>query len=287
MLHSPARRRVSYARRPSRKAVLNKASPLAHGLELWFPCNEGVGQSFFDGVRQYKADFFGFARFDIREEGVVSRFSSAETSDAAFMDDDVPFSLSFWAAATTNGLNKSAVALRQGANVNESCRIRPFDTSGGGGVEVFYQGGTTITGITGAPTNGRMHLITFTTNAASRHILYINGIQAALDSGSRPGITAPTNFTIGAWRPGQEEFHAWLSDVCLWSREITADEVWSLYDPQTRWDLYWQPKPQILGGVTGAPPVFAPIAGPIFATHDADQIETAGFADDAPIAERV
>ena len=30
-----------------------------------------------------------------------------------------------------------------------------------------------------------------------------------------------------------------MADVRAWNRALTAAEVWQLYDPRTRWDLYY------------------------------------------------
>jgi hypothetical protein len=32
-----------------------------------------------------------------------------------------------------------------------------------------------------------------------------------------------------------------IADVRIYKRALSDAEVWALYDPRSRWDLYWQP----------------------------------------------
>jgi hypothetical protein len=44
------------------------------------------------------------------------------------------------------------------------------------------------------------------------------------------GIHGNTNFWIGQ-----------IAEIRIYNRALTDAEVWALYDPRSRWDLYWQP----------------------------------------------
>lgn len=35
--------------------------------------------------------------------------------------------------------------------------------------------------------------------------------------------------------------NAIIEDACVWDRALSANDVWSLYEPKTRWQLRWQP----------------------------------------------
>jgi hypothetical protein len=46
---------------------------------------------------------------------------------------------------------------------------------------------------------------------------------------------------IGNEAGDTRNFDGQISDVRFYNRALSAEEVWALYDPATRWDLYWQP----------------------------------------------
>ncbi len=41
------------------------------------------------------------------------------------------------------------------------------------------------------------------------------------------------------------EFNGQIGPVSLYNRALSAAEIWSLYDPQTRWELYQPPRPMV------------------------------------------
>jgi len=42
------------------------------------------------------------------------------------------------------------------------------------------------------------------------------------------------------WDPVVNKLIAIWDELRVYDRALSDAEVWSLYDPQTRWDLYWQ-----------------------------------------------
>ena len=71
--------------------------------------------------------------------------------------------------------------------------------------------------------------------------LFVNGVSQGTDTGtlgetSRAGWD--TDLRIG--RPGASTrfYDGQLAEVRIYGRALTAAEVWALYDPRTRWDLY-------------------------------------------------
>jgi hypothetical protein len=73
--------------------------------------------------------------------------------------------------------------------------------------------------------------------------LYVNGVNVGTDTTTSSGFS--TNVvTIGSdqgFDSRTRQFNGWISDVNCWNRALTAAEAWALYDPRSRWDLYWQP----------------------------------------------
>lgn len=72
---------------------------------------------------------------------------------------------------------------------------------------------------------------------------YIGGYHSAINSS--PGTTADILY----------DFNGQIGPVSLYNRALSAAEVWSLYDPQTRWQLYATPEyrrwfvPVVSGGI--------------------------------------
>jgi hypothetical protein len=58
--------------------------------------------------------------------------------------------------------------------------------------------------------------------------------------------------TIGG-NTGGEGWGGTISDVRVYNRALTDTEVWGLYDPVTRWDLYWQPAKRLYIDVPPGP----------------------------------
>lgn len=76
--------------------------------------------------------------------------------------------------------------------------------------------------------------------------LYLNGLEYTT-SASAPDTPNVSVFAIfGNCHSGfidsvPPNAGAAVCDVRLWNRVLTAREVWALYDPATRWELYWVP----------------------------------------------
>lgn len=87
---------------------------------------------------------------------------------------------------------------------------------------------------------------------------FLNGVQ----TGSF-GLGGGTNLRVGADavafgnNPSGGGSNADCIYECLqqWNRNLTDEEVWRLYDPQTRWELYWQPSSRVFFLPTIAPTV--------------------------------
>lgn len=112
----------------------------------------------------------------------------------------------------------------------------------------FSDGGTTIS--SAATLVGRTRLITGTYDGATMRV-YLDGVQATsqartgtLNSGSDPIGLCGTNNNV----------QGWYADFRVWDRALSAAEVWALYDPATRWDLYWVPGRTLYFDAGAAPP---------------------------------
>lgn len=78
--------------------------------------------------------------------------------------------------------------------------------------------------------------------------LYIDGLLQNTGTTRAAGASfwvTSADFHIG-WHSahGARQYIGGLCDLRYYQRtsRITAQDIWDMYDPETRWDLYWQPK---------------------------------------------
>jgi len=92
--------------------------------------------------------------------------------------------------------------------------------------------------------------------------LYINGVlDTSISQGTR--FASAPGWKVGRWKlTAGNQYTGWAFDFRIYEKQLTDAEVWSLYDPQTRWDLYWQRRrtfflPVAAAGGPPFPPLFA------------------------------
>lgn len=84
--------------------------------------------------------------------------------------------------------------------------------------------------------------------------IYLNGVPIYSDTSGGPVAASGTTGLMGYTLTGGGRLvWAAASDFKLWNREFSANEHWALYDPATRWDLYWVPGRRVFFDVAAAP----------------------------------
>ncbi len=73
-----------------------------------------------------------------------------------------------------------------------------------------------------------------------RHV-YLNGQNKA----SKSNLVTPAtqeNLCLGRLNDSTPnwEFDGDIWHACFWNRALNDNEVWALFDPETRWDLYYE-----------------------------------------------
>ena len=99
------------------------------------------------------------------------------------------------------------------------------------------------------------HLVARMSSPAGRNTssLWIDGKVAG--SGAGIGSAGATPNTSGRYvQLGGIGLTARMADVRVYNRYLTDPEVYALYDPRTRWDLYWQPNKRIYHDLGAAAP---------------------------------
>lgn len=76
---------------------------------------------------------------------------------------------------------------------------------------------------------------------------YIDGAPVSTGAlGGRNVAAVPsvaTPMAIGNWTHASDRmWDGAIAYVGIWNRALSPDEVWSLYEPSTRWDVYWRPR---------------------------------------------
>lgn len=102
------------------------------------------------------------------------------------------------------------------------------------------------------PADGTPYLLAISYNSGSTTndpVSYVNGVGATMTRNTAPSgtLTSSANpYTLGnRVGDGLRNWDGWLAGVCIWDRILTPAEHWALYDPATRWDLYWQPSTRV------------------------------------------
>jgi hypothetical protein len=112
---------------------------------------------------------------------------------------------------------------------------------------------TSLYGATGlADSIMRFYVATYDAGTAT---IYINGAQSATGSGT-PGLASTTtgSWFIGCSQGSADFWDGSILDVRVYNRVLSAAEARAMYDPATRWDLYWVPRRRVffdVGAVGG------------------------------------
>ena len=77
--------------------------------------------------------------------------------------------------------------------------------------------------------------------SASRGRIWFDGVELSTTlTGAAPSVspTTPNAFNFGYYQPTALYPNGQMSDVWIWRRALTDAEIRSLWEPQTRWDIY-------------------------------------------------
>lgn len=255
--------------KPQGQFRLNKDSPLAEGLVLWLPLSDGrlidrvggvkftpaSGGPYWVNGKMGRAASFLNTSARVLYSTVTPITAVPFTLSCWFQDDlsstkelisiaDSAVSASYWSLASQSSSNPRVIRMRSAISTVTTTSTTvgvPIDTWG---------------------------LATMTAKAANDRWVYVNGgfgVQSTTSSTptgiDRIGIGALASSSPGNYFSGQ------ISDVCLWERALSAEEVARLYDPKTRWELY-EPviRPWFVGFVPAAGVPRAFTASPALAT---------------------
>lgn len=78
------------------------------------------------------------------------------------------------------------------------------------------------------------------TNDGSIARIYVDGIEGGNDN-SPAAPSALTNFSIGEQSGFNVPFGGLVSDVRMYTEVLSPDQIYNIYSPEGRWELWWQP----------------------------------------------
>lgn len=241
--------------RPQEFHGVNWDSPQAQGLVYWWPL-------YFDG--DYTSRIYGDRAEDFVGVGArsyVSEFGRSVQGPAdgtSFTKIDstritaVPLTMCGWTRPSLSGAGERVLSIGQGENQNNVFDF--YTVSGRVGVVARAGAPFEEASISGVVNGEWQHVgATFATNASRR--AWLNG---------RPGVEGTLSVTpLGLTRIGLGVLYrqfptgvhlGGFADLRIYNRALTEPEMRALYDPQTRWDLYWQPTRRVYS----LPPIAAP-----------------------------
>lgn len=231
-------------RRPPWPFVLNQDSEQARGLVAWLPLGSAGG--WYDFSR-YKRDFanVGTTLYDDPVLGRVRDFSGTNQYVRAASSPVTvpPMSLCCWGdsdsdsadqillsvqAAGTAGFLNSVMLQMAGAAVGDPVRIISGDASASSSA-------ATTTGYT----VGTWHHCCGVTAAVDSRAAYIDGGSKGTQTTSRTP-TGIDQANVGVRADLGLDFNGRIADARIYNRALTDDEVYRLWHPLTRWNLYYQ-----------------------------------------------
>lgn len=235
---------------------LNRASPQARGLGLWLTPLAGSDGVAFDQAAPHVRSIQTGMPLDARalhgrawslgDDG--DQFALSPTYGLKAGQD---FTMTWWGQVDAwPGGGKNAGMWRTGASATGLTFIIWFLTSARpwiywGGSEIFLPGSG------GLPALGVPYHLAWVIRSAATVEFYING---RLDSSATHSNATPAEsiYYLGWQFNTSERFSGQWSDTRFYNRALSAAEVWHLYAPQTRWDLY--DVPMGIGAADVAPP---------------------------------
>lgn len=168
------------------------------------------------------------------------------------------FSLSLWCLTTTTSSSSGGGGLRYlvgtetaaGTDAtagNGEMQVRYSPSSGKVQALLLQSGETNVVGATSLVAHVPYHLtVVFDANAATL-TYYLNG-KSDGSGGTSSRTAASKVITVGSdngFNSRLRQWNGWIGGLVMWGRVITPEEAWALYDPQTRWDLYWTPSTKV------------------------------------------
>ena len=236
-------------------------NPLSSGLVACYPA------AVFPGVPQ---NLVGRTNVSFTEINTVTRatrpivnrtYSFARANSERFEDTSnpwittEPFSFAAWFQVAT-GTDQNYAILSIGADTNNRADLRLRGAGGDDDVQMSVKGSGTESLISSAIsyTIGNIHHAVGICSSDRKSTVFLDGANKnsqAIAAGVLSGID---RCFIGALLVSAVQNHmdGELAFLCVWNRVLTDAEVWQLFDPRTRWNLYYPLRQRVFVQVPAA-----------------------------------
>lgn len=254
--------------RPSGLVLINRASPQANGLRIWWPDVVGEratpinrGGNLNDAVKRVGVPSHGLtAQFTA---GVILNGAQLTNGLAAGFAKTDPFTISLWHQTP------SYVSLSTMFGVGDNDPGVSNGTTGA--LRLFLQfnndyylwgnGADFDTGIA-LDVDNTVHHAAFTSDGTTV-TFYRDGValatQTIISGGAGNWITSGTTVSSGYGHTAAASAPtSKMWDSRIYTRALSAQEMWALYEPSTRWDLYAVPATRVFFDVGTTAPAQVP-----------------------------
>lgn len=247
---------------PDGPFTLNRNSLQADGLALWWP---GFARHGTTALHDYsgRGNTISFAGSNDpawvdTEWGTQLDFTRSSSQRLLLSSAPVtttPLTLSAWVKGSGGGQYQewAIVSVNNSGSLNSGFLIKSGDWGATAAVvaEVWNQYGNRLASdyTTTPDTWAEWSLVTGVFPSSTLREIYRDGQYLANDTSDWAPDQTIDQVTIGA-HYGAGAYASWyadllIADVRIYSRSLSAAEVWQLYDPRTRWDLYAPTVPRV------------------------------------------
>ena len=254
---------------PTGPFEVNYASLQAHGLVVWWPPVVSVGTLVLQDIRALRpAPLYGNAVINPHPElGHVlaldgtGDYAAPTAVGFGTVVGQSRYTCSLWVSTTIPNTRQCVIADYSAAGASQS-----FTIEIGGWQQTAAHITTQVhnsqyldSGVT-AVANTLYHIAVTGSVPGNYAAIYINGVLA----NSTTLASLEPGHTLAIGRGGAAVYlyvNGYIGDSRIYNRDMSADEVWQLYDPATRWELYeptvryW---PVVVAPDFGLNPVFKP-----------------------------
>lgn len=258
--------RIPGSARPRWPFALNRDCSLLDGMVACWPFWSLVGDQY-DLIKGYVATPSGLnAPSASPHLGCATPDFGGTTGNItcnnAELDNIHTFTWSAWVMAHTQGGQSDARIIHKGSTSTR--KQLQIDSSTTWGVTLYVNrtgADATAKSVNNAlVANTWTHVVgTYSESAGPR--VFLDGLEVsyasqATGSNSTAADTG-SGVVIGNRGDGNKGWDGQITDVRMWSRILLDEEIWQMYDPNTRWALYapWSPRVWSFGAAAGTFPV--------------------------------
>lgn len=215
---------------------LNRNCDLARGLVFWLP-----GNTLIDALRHLALTASGGPTQVATDQGRAVNFVTASSQylvTASSPITAVGFTMACWYNPVSVTNTRDLISIANSGNTTDYFNLQQNST---GAVRVRSADSTTQSSAVTATTAtaNTWQLAVGVIAATNSRTAYLNGTGKGTSSTSR-STTGVNRIGIGAnvGSTPASFFSGNISNVCIWDRVLSDEEIYLLYNPATRWCLY-------------------------------------------------